>query len=115
MSIHTDTDRIRVEQSTAHIRVTLDGEVLADSTRPLALHETGLPVRYYVPPQDVRTDLLQESDTKTHCPWKGDATHWSAAGTADVAWSYPAAREPAREVEGHFSFYDERVRLEIDE
>lgn len=115
MSAHTDTDRIRVEQSSAHVRVTLDGEVIADSTRPLALHETGLPVRWYLPPDDVRTDLLAVSETKTFCPWKGDATHWSVQGAADVAWSYPAAREPAREVEGHFAFYPDRVTLEVDE
>jgi uncharacterized protein (DUF427 family) len=111
---HTETDRIRIEASTAHVRVTLDGELLADSIRPLALHETGYPVRWYLPPDDVRTDLLRKSETQTFCPYKGDATHWSTAGADDVAWSYQEARELAHEVEGHFAFYPDRVDLEVD-
>jgi uncharacterized protein (DUF427 family) len=64
---------ITIEQGTDHVRVVRDGQLLAESRRPLLLHETGLPVRYYLPPEDVRTELLNRSDTHTHCPFKGDA------------------------------------------
>ena len=33
----------------------------------------GLPTRYYLPKHDVRMDLLEQSDTVTRCPYKGDA------------------------------------------
>jgi uncharacterized protein (DUF427 family) len=114
VSSHTDTDRIHVEPTSTHVRVWLDGEVIADSIRPLALHESGLPVRWYLPRDDVRTDLLQESDTQTFCPWKGAATHWSAPSVADVAWSYEDAYAPVRAIEGHIAFYPDRVRVEVD-
>ena len=49
--------RITIEQGTEHVRVVHDGQVLAESTRPLLLRETGLPVRYYLPVEDVRTRI----------------------------------------------------------
>ncbi|MFL6056715.1 MAG: DUF427 domain-containing protein [Actinoallomurus sp.] len=43
-----------------------------DVTAPRLL-ETGLPVRYYPPREDIRLDLLQPSDTVTRCAYKGQA------------------------------------------
>src|SRR5688572_22750255 len=86
--------RIETAAVTAHVVVTGDdGTVLADSNRPVALFETGLPERFYLPREDVRMDLLTASSTVTHCPYKGNANHWSwtradGTGVPDVAWSY---------------------------
>ena len=71
-----------------------DGEVLADSSRAVALEETGLPTRYYLPREDVRTDLLTASETTSHCPFKGDATYFSVPGAKDAFWVY---EEPSEE------------------
>jgi uncharacterized protein (DUF427 family) len=65
-----------------------DGEVLAESSRAVALEETGLPTRYYLPREDVRVDLLTASETTSHCPFKGDATYFSAPGAKDAFWVY---------------------------
>jgi len=78
---------------TGTVRVEKDGEVLASSTRAVALEETGLPTRYYLPREDVRTDLLTASDTTSHCPFKGDATYFSAPGADDAFWVYEAPSE----------------------
>ena len=59
------------------VRVEFNGEVLAESTRAIALEETGLPTRYYLPREDVRMDLLTPTDTSSHCPFKGDASYYS--------------------------------------
>ncbi|CAM5443492.1 hypothetical protein SSPIM334S_01096 [Streptomyces spiroverticillatus] len=101
--------RITVEQGTTHVRVVRDGQLLAESRRPLLLRETGLPVRYYLPPEDVRTDLLTPSDTSTHCPFKGDASYWSVPGAADLVWAYQNPIPEVAEIKGHFSFYDTEV------
>jgi uncharacterized protein (DUF427 family) len=69
--------RIDVLRSSRSMRVTVDDVVVAESTRPRMLLETGLPVRWYLPPEDVRTDLLQPSCTTTRCPYKGIAHYWS--------------------------------------
>ncbi|MGH3786319.1 MAG: DUF427 domain-containing protein [Pseudonocardiaceae bacterium] len=69
------------------------GEPVADSVRPLLLFETHLPTRYYLPFEDVRTELLEASDTVTVCPYKGRARYWSLrvgeTVVPDAAWSYP--------------------------
>ncbi|UNO43144.1 DUF427 domain-containing protein [Streptomyces sp. MST-110588] len=102
--------RITVEQGSAHVRVERDGQVLAESRRPLLLHETGLPVRYYLPPEDVRTELLTPSPTRTHCPFKGDASYWSLpGGPEDVAWAYPEPKPEVAGIKDHFCFYDTQV------
>ena len=78
--------RISTRPSTRHVRVEHDGVVLADSRRAIELEETRLPTRYYLPREDVRTDLLEASATTSHCPFKGDATYLSAQGAPDAFW-----------------------------
>ena len=86
--------RITTHACTGTVRVTKDGELLAESKQAVALEETGLPTRYYLPREDVRTDLLTPSDTTSHCPFKGDATYFSAPGAKDAFWVY---EEPSEE------------------
>ncbi|NGO42498.1 DUF427 domain-containing protein [Streptomyces ureilyticus] len=101
--------RITIEQGTEHVRVVHDGQVLAESTRPLLLRETGLPVRYYLPMEDVRTELLTPSDTHTHCPFKGDASYWSVPGAPDLVWTYPDPKPEVAEIKNHVCFYEVKV------
>ena len=77
------------------MRVVLDGVTLAQSDRAVRLDETGAAARFYIPREDVRTELLTRSGTTSHCPFKGDATYWSAPGAKDAFWSYDAPSEPA--------------------
>ncbi|MFI0150262.1 DUF427 domain-containing protein [Streptomyces lydicus] len=98
---------IEIKQGTDRIRVHHDGVPLADSRRPLLLFETGCPVRYYLPPEDVRTDLLTSSDTHTVCPFKGTASYWSLPdGPKDIAWAYPEPHAEVAQIKDHFCFYD---------
>ncbi|MFF1378061.1 DUF427 domain-containing protein [Streptomyces sp. NPDC058308] len=101
--------RITVEQGTEHVRVELDGQVVAESTRPLLLSETGYPVRYYLPPEDVRTDLLTPSETSTYCPFKGTASYWSLPGSPDSVWAYPEPKPDVTGIKDHFCFYEAEV------
>ena len=78
-----------------HVVVTLGGDVLADSRRAVALEETGYPTRYYLPREDVRMELLTPSDTTSRCPFKGEATYFSAAGADDAFWVYEDPSEEA--------------------
>jgi len=100
---------------TGTVRVEKDGEVLASSTRAVALEETGLPTRYYLPREDVRTDLLTASETTSHCPFKGDATYFSAAGAKDAFWVYEApSEEDALPVAGLVAPWPGRVEVRVD-
>ncbi len=80
--------------------------------------DTGLPTRYYVPPQDVRTELLRPTKHETTCPFKGQASYWSAVlgdeVHEDIAWSYQTPIPGAAGIAGLLCFYNERVELAID-
>jgi uncharacterized protein (DUF427 family) len=110
---------IELRQSSQRVLVQAGGTVLADSTRPLLLFETGLPTRYYLPREDVRVELTGPTDKRTHCPWKGDASHWSASidGTVleNVAWSYEAPIASVADIAGRIAFYPDRVDVAIDD
>jgi uncharacterized protein (DUF427 family) len=99
--------RISTSSSTRRVRVEHEGRVLAESSRAVELEETGLPTRYYLPREDVRLDLLEASDTTSHCPFKGDATYWTIrAGdrtAEDAVWAYEAPLEEAAWLAGHAS------------
>ncbi len=110
--------RIDVLHSSRHVRVELDGVVLADSSRPSLLFETNLPVRFYLPQEDVRMELLQPSPTVTYCAYKGEASYLSLdheeLTMADVAWTYEHPRREVAEVTGRIAFFNERVDLVVD-
>jgi uncharacterized protein (DUF427 family) len=106
--------RIDILHSSRQVRVESDGEVLAESSDPYFLFEPPLPVRYYLPPEDVRTDLLRPSDTKTFCAYKGQASYWSLEGDDDLVWSYLEPLREAAEVTGRLAFFNERVDIVVD-
>jgi uncharacterized protein (DUF427 family) len=108
--------RITTRRSTGRVRVQCNGRVLAESTRAVELDETGLPTRWYLPREDVRTDLLTPSPTTSHCPFKGDATYLSAPGVEDAFWVYERPSEPdARPISGLLAPWPGRVDVLVDE
>ena len=110
--------RIDILASSREVRVEVDGVRLARSASPRLLFETGLPVRYYLPKVHVRLDLLELSETVTHCPYKGQAESWSVRVGEhlyeNLAWSYPAPLPESQKIAGMIAFYDEMVDLFID-
>ena len=110
--------RVDTLASSRHVRVFIDGEVVADSTRPVLLFETGLPVRYYLPQTDLRTELFAPTEKHTSCPYKGIARYWSATvggvDHPDIVWSYPTPLPESIKVAGMVSFYNEKVDIEVD-
>lgn len=82
---------------------------IADSKRVLLLLERKhLPV-YYFPMDDVRMDLLKETDKRTHCPRKGDASYWTIEvadrRSENAAWSYLDPIPEAEAIKGYVAFY----------
>lgn len=110
--------RVDVRRTSRHVLVTAGGQTVAESRRALALFETSLPARYYLPPEDVRLDLLRSSTTTTVCPYKGVATYHDVcvgdAVRADAVWSYHDPLPEARAVDGFFSFLGEGVEVTVD-
>lgn len=105
--------RIDVVESSRPVEVMVNGEVVARSRRARWLHETDLPVRFYLPPEDVRTEVLTPSDKRTRCPYKGEAVYWTARvggrEIADLVWSYPEPVEECPRIKGLLCFFNELV------
>lgn len=110
--------RVDTRRSSRHVVVDVDGEVVADSQHPVMVFETGLPVRYYLPPADIRSDRLTASETTSICPYKGLASyHGLRLGSddiADAAWVYREPLGEALEVRDHLSFFADKVRIRVD-
>lgn len=109
--------RIDALPSTRHVVIRVDGTVVAESHRPTILFETGLRPRYYLPPDDVRTDLLTPTATSTGCPYKGVARYWTLTldGTEhpDLVWGYDDPLPESAPVGGLVCFYDENDNVEL--
>ncbi len=110
--------RVDTVHSSRHLRVEVDGQVVAETTRPVLLYETGLPTRYYIPKLDVRMDLLEATHTVTHCPYKGTASYWSLKvgdnAYKDFVWAYPRPIPEIPKIENLLCFYNEKVDLFVD-
>jgi uncharacterized protein (DUF427 family) len=105
--------RVDVLPSSKHVQIVLGGQTVVDSRRPQLLIETSLPTRYYVPAEDVRMDLLEATTTQSHCPYKGQASYWTARigeqVYEDIAWSYPSPLPECLNIKDLICFYNERV------
>jgi uncharacterized protein (DUF427 family) len=109
--------RVDVAPSSRHVRVEVDGELLAESRRPLVLFENPLPVRFYLPPEDVRAELIPSATTSV-CPYKGVASWWSVRVgdrlVEDVAWSYPSPVPENPRIAGLICFRNEWLDFTVD-
>ncbi len=105
--------RIDILASARPVRVEAGGETVAETTRALFLFETGLPVRYYIPADDVRQDLLVPSTTHTACPYKGTASyhHLKVGGDRieDAVWYYREPLDEVGRIAHYLCFYPEKV------
>lgn len=124
------SDRIVLEPSTEHpitieptkgrVRVRVNGELVADSQAALRLQESTYPAVQYIPMDDVVQDVLTRTDTKTYCPFKGEASYYSvttAAGDTvdDVIWTYEQPYPAVAAIGGHVAFYPDKAEITVEE
>jgi uncharacterized protein (DUF427 family) len=110
--------RVDTMPSSRQVQVVINGETVAETRRPTLLFETGLPTRYYLPPEDVRMELLEPAQSTTRCPYKGIASYWSVKVGDQVfrnlVWSYQDPIPECPKIKGLLSFYNEKVDLYVD-
>lgn len=114
---HDPYGRIDIRTTSRHVQLVLDGHILADTNRARMLFETTLPVRYYLPMEDVVVPL-EPSPTRSACSYKGHATWYSVimgdSRLNDIAWQYEHPLSDAADVQDYIAFLDERLDLVID-
>jgi uncharacterized protein (DUF427 family) len=106
---------ITVDDVDDTVRVEVDGTVVAESLRARVLREGTIVPRYYFPREDVKHELLVESDLSTNCPFKGNASYWSLLLDEKrydgLVWSYQEPIAGMESITGLLSFFNERVDI----
>lgn len=110
--------RIDIRRTSRSIRISFDGQLLAETDRALALFESNLPARWYLPREDVVAEL-EPSEKTTTCPYKGHASYYSVAlhdgeRVDDLVWYYAEPLLEASAIKGLVCFFNERVDIELD-
>lgn len=104
---------ISIEPAGKRVRVVLGGAIVAETDRALRLRESVYPPVLYVPREDVAMDLLDPSERRTHCPYKGEASYFAVSGhgieAKDAAWSYETPYPAVAAIAGHIAFYPQKV------
>lgn len=104
---------IAITPNPHRIRVVLGGFIVAETTRSLTLREAQFPPVHYIPREDVQMDLLDRTDHRTRCPYKGDASYFTVTAggleRSNGAWSYETPHEAVKAIAGHLAFYPERM------
>lgn len=81
-----------------------NGTVIAESSDTVVIEGN-----HYFPPESVKADFLQPSDTHTTCPWKGEASYYNVVVgeevNGDAAWFYPQTKDAAKKIEGRVAFW----------
>jgi uncharacterized protein (DUF427 family) len=118
--VHPRNPYVRVDalRSTRTVRIELDGVVLAESTSPVMVFETGLPTRYYLNRTDVNFEHLEPTATRTECPYKGTTSgYWSVrigeTVHEDLAWAYDFPTRQLSPIAGLVAFYNEKVDITV--
>lgn len=110
--------RVDAVLSSRHVEVVVDGVKVADSRRPVLVFETRLPVRYYIPQEDIRMTLLQPTRVVTRCPYKGAASYWSVTAgdqtRRNIVWGYLDPVPEMPKIKGLLSFFNEKVDIYVD-
>lgn len=103
------------------MRVTIDGELVADSSDVVRLEETGYPARYYFPRADVEMSRLERSSATSQCPFKGTASYFHMKigdkRLEDAVWSYEEPYDEHRGIKDRIVFDGDKfsqVRIEAD-
>ena len=107
--------RIDIRQTSRHLIVRHNNRVIAGSTRPLVLYESGFAPRWYVPRADVDETALTPVGGQTFCPYKGLCSYYDIGDTRRAVWSYEHAREEVKRISNLLSFEPDKVTVDLDD
>lgn len=109
-------DHITIRPATGTWVVRAAGAVIGESKNALELIEGDYPPVIYFPREDIAMAFLDQSETTSHCPYKGDASYFAIeakSGTIpDAVWSYENPKEAVSQIKGYLAFYNSKVAIE---
>jgi len=99
----------RMEDFTKKIEIIFNGATIADTVRSKRILETSHPPVYYIPPEDIVMEFLQQSDKESFCEWKGKAKYYhvviNQARAENAAWYYPDPNPEYADLKDYVAFY----------
>ena len=108
---------ITIEPHRARVTVSVAGHVIADSRSALTLTEASYAPVYYIPLKDVDMTLLERTDHRTYCPYKGDCSYYSiplgGERSVNAVWTYEAPYAAVAAIKDHVAFYPARVAVSV--
>jgi len=107
--------RIDIRQSSRRLVVRLGDRVIADTTRPVVLFESGFAPRWYVRREDIEETALTPAERQTFCPYKGLASYYDIGSRKNAAWSYAKAWPEVARVSNLVSFEPDEVDVFLDD
>jgi uncharacterized protein (DUF427 family) len=110
------SEHIKIHKAPGTWTVRAGGAVLVESANALELVEGDMPAVIYFPRADIGMAFLEPSDTRSHCPHKGDATYYSIQAKSglipDAGWSYESPKDAVARIRDHIAFYGSKVTVE---
>jgi uncharacterized protein (DUF427 family) len=106
--------RIDIRQTARHLVVRDGMRIIADTTRAVALYESGFAPRWYVPREDIDHTALALTDDQTFCPYKGLCSYYDIGDRAGAAWSYAQAWPEVARIRNLVSFEPDKIDVFID-
>lgn len=104
---------ITIKRSSERVRVSFNGQVIADTKRAMVLQEAAYKPVLYIPREDAQMAMFTRTTNSTHCPYKGDAAYYTIKvgdkEAENAIWSYETPFPAMKEIEGHLAFYTNRV------
>lgn len=104
---------IVITREPARIVMEAGGRILADTRRALILHEADYPPVHYIPREDADMSLLIRSESRTWCPYKGEASYFAiirdCEAPIEAAWSYEMPHHAVGEIRELLAFYPDRI------
>jgi uncharacterized protein (DUF427 family) len=104
---------ITIEKNPKRVKITFNGQLIANTTQALELREATLPPVEYIPREDVNMNFLKPTNHSTHCPYKGDAGYFSISvdgqTTLDAVWYYSNPYPAVAQIKDYLAFYSSKV------
>ena len=108
----------RIEPTDSLVRVELGGELVAETRRARRVLETSQPPAFYLPPDDVRLELVRVNPRRTFCEWKGQASYVDVVaggqGAEAAGWRYESPVPAFEPIRGHLAFYPQLLDCWVD-
>jgi len=109
---------IRIEPFEGNLKIIMGEHVIAEGSRALVLRESKYQPAFYLLKSILPHDMLERSDHKTYCPFKGEASYYHLVHEGrrheNAVWSYERPYDEVSAIKDHIAIYPNIAKVSID-